>query len=233
MKHILLSKLLLLVASQMFLLVLKAEASLLGNYTPSDNPIEVEQRRTVGSGSRGCQSDLPKDSLTLLVPEASVVHHTYSSAPPLYVHSKVGSNLPLKFTLVDPQVAEPIVEQSFSISQPGVKQIELPESTNLKEGTVYLWYVAIPCQQDSSEEYEVLSAAIQRVSMNAEVKQQLQKSDTEEETATVYATNGIWYEALSLAVRDRDRPEHLQQLLSNVGLTLSKEQIVLEILSFR
>ena len=222
MKHILRSRILLLTVSQIFFWAFKAEAGLLGNYTPSANPIEVEQRRTVGSGSRSsCQNDLSKDALTLLVPEANVVHHTSSPTPPLFLHSKVASDLPLKFTLVDPQVAEPIVEQSFSVSQAGIKQLELPSSTNLKEGKVYLWYVAIPCQQDSQEDYEVLGAAIKRVPINAKARQQLQKSHTKGETAAIYATNGIWYEALSLAIQDRDRPEHLQQLLANVGLVLS------------
>ena len=222
MKHILSPRILLLTLSPIFFWAFKAEAGLLGNYTPSNNPIEVEQRRTVGSGSRSnCQSDLSKDALTLLVPEANVVHHTSSPTPPLFLHSKVASALPLKFTLVDPQVAEPIVEQSFSVSQPGIKQLELPPSTNLEEGKVYLWYVAIPCQ-DSPEDYEVLGAAIKRVPMNAKVRQQLRNSNNKGETAAVYATNGIWYEALSLAIQNRDRPEHLQQLLANVGLVLSE-----------
>ena len=219
-----LSNLLLLTSSQIFLWGLKAEAGLLGNYTPSSNPIEVEQRRTMGSGSRSnCKSGLPKDSLTLLVPEANVVHHTSSATPPLFVHSKVASTLPFKFTLVNPQVAEPIVEQTFSISQPGVKQLELPKSANLEEGTVYLWYVAIPCQQDQHKYQEVLGAAIKRVPVDEKVTQQLQNSSTKEETAAVYATHGIWYEALGFAIQDRARSGYLQQLLSSVDLVSSDE----------
>ncbi|MEM7590593.1 MAG: DUF928 domain-containing protein [Cyanobacteria bacterium P01_A01_bin.83] len=235
MKPISLLNLLLLIFSQIFLWAVRAEAGLLGNYTPSSNPTKVEQRRTVGSGSRSnCKSDLPKNSLTLLVPEANVVHHTSSPAPPLFLHSKVASSLPLKFTLVNPQVAEPVVEQTFSVSQPGVKQLQLPKSTNLKEGTVYLWYVAIPCHQDSQEYYEVLGAAVKRVPLEAKVRQQLEKSNTKEETAAVYATNGIWYEALSFAIQDRDRPEYLQQLLSNVGLVpLNEKDKAAAKLSFR
>ena len=217
--------LLLLTCSQILVWTLKAEAGLLGNYSPSSNPIEVEQRRTMGSGSRSnCNSDLPKDSLTLLVPEASVVHYTSSSTPPLFIHSKVASAVPLKFTLVNPQVAKPLVEQTFSISQPGVKQLELPKSANLKEGTIYLWYVAIPCQEDPQKYQEVLGAAIEKVPVNAEVSQQLQKSVTKEETAAVYATHGIWYDALSFAIQDRDRSAYLQQLLSSAGIILPKQE---------
>ena len=224
LKKIPLLNLLLLTLSQIFLWTLKTEASLLGNYTSSSQPIKVEQRRTVGSGSRSnCQSNLPERSLSLLVPEAEVVHQTASSTPALFLHSKVASTLPFKFTLVDPQVAEPIVEQVFSLSQPGIKRLELPKPVKLKEETVYLWYVAIPCQQNPEQYQEVLGAAIKRVPVPAQVTRQLQLVDTNEETAAIYANHGIWYDALEFAVRERNRPEYLQQLLSGVGLISSNE----------
>lgn len=220
-----LSNLLLLTLSQILFWTLSAEAGLLGNYTSSSQPIKVEQRRTMGSGSRSnCKSNLPERSISLLVPEAEVVHQTSSPAPALFLHSQVASTLPFKFTLVDPQVAEPIVQQTFSISQPGIKQLELPKSTELQEGKVYLWYVAIPCQQDSQQHQEVLGAAIERVPVPAEVTKQLQLVDTDEEIAAAYASHGIWYEALEFAVRGRNSSEYLQQMLSNVGLVSSNEE---------
>ena len=219
-----LSNLLLLTLSQILFWTLSAEAGLLGDYTSSSQPIEVEQRRTMGSGSRSnCKSNLPERSISLLVPEAEVVHQTSSSAPALYLHSQVASTLPFKFTLVDPQVAEPVVQQTLSISQPGIKQLELPKSTKLKEGKVYLWYVAIPCQQDSEQYQEVLGAAIKRVPVPVEVARQLPLLDTDEEIAAAYASHGIWYEALEFAVRGRNSSNYLQQMLSSVGLVSSNE----------
>ena len=219
-----LSNLLLLILSQIFFWSLKAEAGLLGNYTPSSEPIAVEQRRTMGSGSRSnCQSNLPQQTLSLLVPEAEVVHQTSSPNPALFLHSKVASTLPFKFTLVDPQVAEPLVEQVFSISQPGIKRLELPKSTKLEAGTVYLWYVAIPCQKDSQQYQEVLGAAIERVSTPVEVVKRLKLANTNEEIASIYAQHGIWYEALEFAVQEQNNSEYLQQLLANVGLVSLEE----------
>ena len=207
----------LLIFSQFFLGIPKAESGLLGDYTTSYKPIKVEQRRTAGGGSRKCQNHLPENSVSLLVPEAEVVHQTSSATPSLFLYSKVASNLPFKFTLVNPQVDAPLVEQTFSISQPGIKRIKLPKSTRLEPGTIYLWNVAIPCQQGPLE-YEVLRAAIERVPVSTKVTKQLQQTDTNEETAAVYASNGIWYEALDFAVSARDRPEYLERLLANVGL---------------
>lgn len=139
-------KLLWLIIIPIFLSTLKAAAGLLGDYTASSEPKKIEQRRTVGSGSRSdCESNISKNSVTLLVPEAKVVHQTASSRPSFFLYSTIESSVPFKFTIVNPQVAEPIVEKTFSVSRRGIKQIELPSSTKLKEGTVYLWYVAIPC----------------------------------------------------------------------------------------
>ena len=211
------SNLLLLTFSQAFLGILQAEAGLLGDYTPSIAPVEVEQRRTIGSGSRNrCKSNLPSKSITLLVPPSEVVHQTSSPTPSLYLFSKVASSLPFKFTLVNPQVAEPLVEQTFSVEQPGIKQIKLPETTKLEEGTVYLWYVAIPCQE--KEQYqEVLRAAIERVPITTKVKTQLRTAKTDQETAAIYARNGIWYEAVDRAIKDSG--DYLQQLLSTIKIT--------------
>lgn len=222
-KKIPLFNLLLLSLSQIFLWTLRTEASLLGDYTSSSQPIKVEQRRTVGSGSRSNCRNLPEGSVSLLVPEAEVVHQTASSTPALFLHSKVASTLPFRFTLVNPQVAEPVVEQVFSISQPGIKRLELPKSVKLKEETVYLWNVAIPCQQNSEQYQEVLVAAIKRVPVPTQVARQLELVNTNEETAAIYASHGIWYDALEFAVRERNRPEYLQQLLLGVGLVSKSE----------
>ena len=201
-KKILLN-LLLLTFGQAFLWIHSVEAGLLGDYTPNSDPMVVRQRRTLGSGSRlGCRSNLPEKSIELLVPPSEVVHQTNSPNPSFFLHSKVASNLPFKFTLVNPQVDQPLVEQTFSLSEPGIKQIKLPKSTKLEEGTVYLWYVAIPCQRDPQQYQEVLGAAIERVPVTRKVKTQLQLANTTDEKAAVYARNGIWYEAVDLAVQD-------------------------------
>ena len=213
-----LSNLLWLTFTQAFIGISQVEAGLLGDYASSYKPVKVEQRRTLGSGSRDrCVSNLPSKSLTLLVPQSKVVHQTSSSTPSFYLSSKVASTLPFKFTLVDPRVAEPLVEQTFAISQPGINKIELPETTKLEEGTVYLWYVAIPCHQDRGEYQEVLGAAIERVPVTTKLKTQLQQAKSNSETAAVYARNGIWYEAIDRAIHDSGN--YLQQLLSNIGIT--------------
>ena len=212
------SSLLLLTFSSIFAIANKAEANLLGKYQTSFKPArKVEQTRTVGSGSRSnCESSLQSNSITLLVPEEEVVHLTSNPRPSLFLHSMVASTLPFKFTLVDPQVAQPLVEQTFSVKQPGIKKLSLPESTELERGKVYLWYVAIPCGEDPEKYQEVLGAAIERVPVARSIKTQLQSAETAAQTAAVYAKGGIWYEALEFAIQDSSN--NLEQLLSTAGL---------------
>ena len=121
--------------------------NLLGSYNPPP-PEKVDQRRTLGSGSRSnCQSPLVKDSLTLLVPSEAVVHYTSSNNPSLYFYAQTASTVPLIFNLVipEPNNDNPIVEETLVIEQPGIQQIKLPAEVELETNQVYLWQIGLPC----------------------------------------------------------------------------------------
>lgn len=192
-------------------------AGSLGDYVASPNPKKIEQRRTVGSGSRSdCQSKFFRKSMALLVPDVEVVHQTTSSRPSFYIFSKVSST-PFKFTLVDPQLEKPIVEKNLWISSEGIKQIVLPESVSLDPGKIYLWYVAIPCQNQPEEYYEVLTSAVERVSLSKRAIRAIARANTNQEIAATYAINGIWYNALEYAAKEPS--DYLEQLLFSAGIS--------------
>jgi hypothetical protein len=177
----------------------------LGNYTSSEKPKQVEQRRTVGSGSRSdCQNKLPKNSITLLVPKSKVVHKTSNARPSFFLKSSFTSTTPLQFTLVDPQSSKPVVESKVFLLQKGIKKIGLPKSTQLEPEKIYLWYVAIPCQKsnNSTEYQEILRSSVQFSPLSPKMRTQLQNLDTDSEAATFYAQNGFWYEALDLSLKN-------------------------------
>lgn len=190
----------------------------LGDYTSSDKPKKIEQRRSIGSGSRSpCQSYLPKDSIILLIPEAKVVHKTSVSRPTLFLKSDVALNSELKFTLVNPQEAQPIVENTFSIRKPGIKKIELPNSIDLEQGTVYLWYIAISCSETNNDQYlEVLGSSVEFVPPSTKLQIELKSARNYKETAVIYSENGYWYEALAFSVKDNS--DYLQIVLSKLNI---------------
>ena len=227
--------LLLTLFSSPFMFTLKAQADLFGDYVASETK-EVDQRRTVGSGSRSsCQSNIVKNSVSLLVPKQKVVHHTSLQKPSFFLVANRGvtSDKPFKFTLVDPQTARTLVEKTFSISGE-IEQIELPKSTKLQSGKIYLWYVAIPCTNNKDEYREVLGAAIRRRNLTRNVKIQLNRAKSNIQTAAIYARNGFWYEALEIAVEEQIREQndgkvrrlsYLARLLHSAELNFSDTTI--------
>ena len=205
----------------------KVQADLFGDYVPRDSQ-DIEQRSTVGSGSRSnCQSDLAKNSVSLLVPKQKVVHHTSLEKPSFFlVSNEISSAKTFKFTLIDPQGGKTLVEKDFSVDK-AIERIELPQSTRLQLGKVYLWYVAIPCTNDSQEYREVLGAAIKRTEPNQNVKTQLHQAKNDLQTAAIYAQNGFWYEAVEIAVKEHNRDrkdskvnhsDYLERILNNAEL---------------
>ena len=202
-------------------------SNLLGGYTASPDAKKVDQRRSVAGGSRSdCQSNLVKDSVTLLVPEEEVVHHTASLSPTFFFKTKAGSNISWKFTLVDPDKIEPLAESVLLAKQPGVYQINLPAGVRLEPNQTYLWHIAIPCSNDPDNYREVLSSAVEYTPIDNELAYRLNQVDSELEKASIYAKSGIWYDALNLAYLARKQSQssqYWQQLLSEISIKI-KEQ---------
>jgi len=184
---------------------MRVNADLFGDYVSQETE-EVDQRITVGSGSRSnCKSNIEENSVSLLVPEEEVIHHTSLERPSLFlVANNLHSPETFKFTLVNPQSAKTLVEKNITVSE-GIKEINLPKSTKLQLNEVYLWNIAIPCTNNTEEYREVLTAAIKRSKPSQSVKNQIYKAESNVETAAIYAKNGFWYEALEIGVKEQNR----------------------------
>ncbi len=196
-------------------------ANLLGDYVVSDNPKPIDQRRSLGSGSRSnCQSQLSKGDVDLLVPQAKVVHNTSKKSPSLYFSSQIQQPISYIFTLVEPQSSQTLIEQERKLTKPGIEEIKLPEKLTLQEGKTYLWYVAFPCQNNPELYYDVLGAAIERIPLNEDEKMKLSIAQSTEEKAKIYASNGFWYEALKYALMPSSSIRYTQQLLESANLNL-------------
>ena len=103
-----------LIFTQLVLWSEEVYANWVEDYVPRSNSQEVAQKRTLGKGSEYmCKSNLPPGSITLLVPPSEVVHLSTSANPSFFLHSQVASNLPFKFTLVNPDVDKPKSRKNF------------------------------------------------------------------------------------------------------------------------
>ena len=218
-----------LVLSSFFLVPIShlAQASLLGDYNPRP-PENIDQRTTVGSGSRSlsCQKLFPKNSLTLLVPKEEVVHYTVSSSPSFYLYAQASETVPLIFNLVipDPTANNPILEGTLVIEQPGLHEIKLPAEVELETGQIYLWQIGIPCKNNPQEIDQVIKAAVKKVRIDPELAHQLELADSPLPKAQIYASSGIWYDAFSLAAQkavvSATAANYVQKLGQEAGIKL-------------
>lgn len=198
------------------------EAISLGSYRASSTR-RIDQKRTVGSGSRSpiCQTDWEKDSLTLLIPENEVVHHTVSSNPTFYLYAKQTSSEPLVFNVVDPKSNNgiPLFEREIIVNRLGIKEISVPSNISLENNKLYLWQIGFPCKDRPTSVAKVVKGAIEKVTPTDKLLRELNRTDSSIEKAKVYAINGIWYDALQLARENRDL-SFFESLLEEANLEL-------------
>ena len=196
----------------------------LGGYEASPKPKQSSQRRSVAGGTRSyCQNLLADGDLSLIVPEEEVVHRTATNRPSFFFHSQVASSTPLKFTLVNPKIAEPLVETSLLIEKPGYYKIKLPDSVSLEPQRTYLWHLAIPCSNNPAIFQEVLVSAVEYSPVSSPISTRLERANSLVAKSQIYARQGIWYDALDLAHRARSQtPQYWQQLLANISLSSSE-----------
>ncbi|MBW4491249.1 MAG: DUF928 domain-containing protein [Trichocoleus desertorum ATA4-8-CV12] len=104
-------------------------------------------------------------------------------------------------------------------SQPGVMQFSLPaEQPELAPGG-YIWQVMMQC--DCSAPVAV-SAAMQVVQPSPELERQLTAEPNAQKRANFYAENGLWYDALAVALKNVGTPENqpiLLDLLNSLSAT--------------
>ncbi len=207
--------------------------NLLGGYTASPKAKKVSQRRSVGGGTRSnCQNLFVKDDLTLLVPQEKVVHLTATNKPSFFFYTQVASTTPLAFTLVDPDQAEPLVEETLLVERTGSHQLTLPESVTLEPNKIYLWHIGIPCDNDPDTFQEVLGAAVEYSPISPEISAQLQLTTSPLEKAQIFASQGFWYDALYFAFRASSElrsSAYWQQLLSDIDIPTTNGQNAYEV----
>ena len=175
-------------------------ASLTGSFKVSRKSTPSDQRRTVSSGSRSsCQPSVQPKMLELLVPEQKVIHRTSEKKPTFYVYSHTTELIQVDFVLTDLSKTQPIYQKQVTINSIGVKPISLPYKVQLEEKKHYTWNLAIPCQNNRERYQTVLNAGIEYYP-NPALTNQISQAKSKREQIQIYAENGIWYEAIELAI---------------------------------
>lgn len=184
---------------------------------------EDRAQRTRGAASRGCSQGQPV-SLNLITPNDHIA--TTVSGRPTFLWF-VSAPVPMRFTLVEPGIAKPILNTQLQAKKSGIVQLDIQSKIpELKEGKEYRWTVSIICNEERPSENIYARAWIKRVQRTPNLVQKLKAITKENEIAAAYAQSGVWYDAVSTAYtasqnepREPQNTEYFLKLLEQVGLS--------------
>lgn len=179
---------------------------------PPDPPNTGQPGRRSDAGSRGCvgQATIASELIPLLalVPMQEtattmvVFGKTATTHPTFWFYVPSRSASTATFVLQD-QDGNPIYESNVTLPQTGgILSLTVPETvTPLAVGQPYQWFFKLYCRPDSPPD-SFVDGWIQRASLSPDLAQQL-ASATLPEQVRLYAANGFWFEALSIAAELR------------------------------
>jgi hypothetical protein len=116
-----------------------------------------------------------------------------------FVPYELAGSLPLTFVLQDEDSNTLYhTEITPEVAGPGVISVPVPEAYPLSTGDRYHWYLVAQCTRDGSiVDNSYVEGWIERISLSAALQQQLANASPREQAA-LYASNGIWQDALGI-----------------------------------
>ena len=130
---------------------------------------------------------------------ASVWGLTTSARPTFWFFTPYanGSTFPAEFVLQNEDGSDVYRTPVALPPQSGVLGVRLPsEVTALQPNTSYRWFFRIYCNQKKTDPPIFVEGLIRRVSLEQPIARQLKTVDPRQKVA-LYASNGIWYDALT------------------------------------
>ncbi|QHG20493.1 DUF928 domain-containing protein [Nostoc sp. ATCC 53789] len=198
-----------------------------------------------GAASRGC--DAANKTVTALVPtyQQTLNQSKQVVVPITQVWGLTNAEHPYFFFFV-PYKASSIANIEFVLQErtnnksqtlyrtylippesPGIISVHFPPNkSSLQVGKMYHWFfkVRVQCDHKQPTKLDYADGWVQRVNQNTTLTEQL-KQATPQQKATLYAANGIWYDAIvSLAQLRHTNPQNgillaeWKTLLYSVGL---------------
>jgi Domain of Unknown Function (DUF928) len=208
------------------------------NFTAPPPPVDIgEPGQRAGAGSRrtcGEQTAQFGKGLTALVPLSQAGNSTGNSTgnsevvfgitsidrPTFWFYTSYQPPFAGTFVLQD-QTGAVVYESPVTLPETrGVIRLSLPNTVAaLQVDRPYHWFLKIYCQSQSPPD-SFVDGWIQRKAISPTLQNQLANA-TPQEQVTLYANNGIWFEALSTAAElHRANPNDLNwaELLRSIGL---------------
>lgn len=166
-------------------------------YTPDPNSPPPKEPTDSGGSRGGCTGDTTT-TLTALAPQ-SHVGQTTSTHPTFAWFVPDSESYPILFQLYDYDTNNnrQLVETINLQSSPGIMTLSLPkDKPGLSVGKRYRWQVVMLCNPNSPSSALVVEAEIDRVEMPPALKTSLSATTDPIERAKLYASGGLWYDAM-------------------------------------
>jgi len=195
---------------------------------PDDTIIYKPPKRGAPGGREGAGTRGLKDSLTLatLAPK-NHTGLTVQEQPVLYWYLSQETRHPVEVILTDRQSVKPLLAIRLNPPlQPGMQRVRLADyNMHLTPGVLYKWSVSL-VRDAAQRSYDVTTTGtIERVELPNELRGQLGHAN-KMTSARLYATNGLWYDAiaaLSELIDTRPRDTALRQQRATV---LEQEDLI-------
>jgi hypothetical protein len=182
------------------------------------------------------RSDCPaiKKPMMALVPPTNI-GLTISERPTFwfYIPYQPTSANPIEFLLINDKNST-VYKTTFKLTgTPGIISITLPQNAPaLESSKKYNWVLSFMCEPANRLKDTFVKGYIERVSINSNLKNYLEKVSTPRERILLFAENGLWYDTLTLLAEDRcKKPDDAQVAKDWKDLLKSSEVELKDIIS--
>jgi hypothetical protein len=186
-------------------------------------PLRGAPAGRVGGGTRGATE---RESFSLLVLAPDHVGYTAKEQPCLYWFISKPTSYPLEITITERKAVKPLFEKVLTGSgKAGIQSICLAEhGISLKKNVQYKWFVTLVTDSQQRSRDILAGGIIELIDPPATLASKLSGAGSSQ-SATVYAEEGFWYDALAAISQSIDAmPEDSElrrqraALLEQVGL---------------
>lgn len=163
--------------------------------------------------SKSPVAKLPEQFLTALIPSSNV-GLTFSEHPTFFFYVPKTSATTAEFKLdrgENQQIARIVVPLKDT---PGVYRVTLPKTAApLELDKPYFWAFSIACEQGGGANDPLVRGRVQRVQPSADLTNKL-KAGSALDQVSIYASAGIWYEAMTALADLRQTQPNDQKVLT-------------------
>ncbi|MGB3757714.1 MAG: DUF928 domain-containing protein [Rivularia sp. (in: cyanobacteria)] len=167
--------------------------------------------------------------MTALVPPTNI-GLTISERPTFwfYIPYQPTSTNPVEFLLLNEK--NEAYKTTFRLtSTPGIISLTLPQNAPaLESGKKYNWVLSFICDPENRLKDTFVKGYIERVSINSNLKNHLERVSTPRERILLFAENGLWYDALTLLAEERRKKPNDTQVAKDWKDLLESSEVQLE-----